>query len=61
MDEQKAIESIGAEYIKEDGTFTKNDYSWSDYCGGEEITLDGTYDVEELEAFVWWIKNKNCR
>ena len=58
MNEEKAIKIIGKEYINKDGTFTKNHFSWSDYEGDGGITLDGGYSLEELEAFVWWIKNK---
>jgi len=28
--------------------------------GDEDITLDGEFSLEELEAIMWWMRNKHC-
>lgn len=32
--------------------------SYVDWSPGGEITLNDTFTIDELEAIVWWIKNK---
>ena len=55
MDEKRAREILGTD-IRDDNSL---------YCGlrylfwnGEQITLDADFTVDELEAIVWWVKNK---
>jgi hypothetical protein len=64
MDEQKAREILGESitdpalddksYILAPGGF--HFMSWKK--GSITITLDSEFCVEELEAIVWWMKNK---
>ena len=58
MNEKKAREIIGDEYINDDNSFTKNDGDWSECMDSDSITLDGYYSTEELKAFIWWMENK---
>jgi hypothetical protein len=55
MNETKAIEIL-EQFISEDGLFCSGKYLA--YKNGEtEITLDATFDIDELDAIVWWMKN----
>lgn len=57
MDEQKAREIL-KRYIK-DGVKLINDNnftSWSPSYEPEEITLDGEFSADELEAMAWWMR-----
>ena len=56
MNEEKYRDAL-KDYIEEDGSlFCLGHYlSWD--AGSKTITLDCKFDVEELEAIVWWMKN----
>lgn len=58
MNEEKATEIL-KEWIQDDeGLDGLHRYvSW--WKGRKEITLDDSFSVEELEAMIWWMKNKN--
>lgn len=58
MNEEK-VKKILRDYITEKGGLHLNDGNWTDWYGTDEVTLDGTYDAETLEAIAWWMKNKN--
>ena len=54
MDEKKAREILGTsnDEISNIGMYA-NWFPWEN-----EITLDGEFTAEQLEAFAWWMKNK---
>ena len=59
MNEEKSRKILG-------NTIQKNGIDLNNYCqymswqkGDDTICLDGDFNVETLEAIVWWIKNKN--
>lgn len=55
MDEAKAREILG-EWIKPDGTLHHLD-PYINACH-EDVSLDGGFTTDELEAIVWWMRNK---
>jgi hypothetical protein len=56
MNEQKAREILGDEITKEGGLYDLGHYMcW--HPTDTRITLDCAFEVEELEAIVWWMKN----
>ena len=58
MNEEKAREILG-EMIKDNKLHCINPYiHW--FPGSEYIMLDGDFDVEDLEAIAWWMKNKGA-
>ena len=61
MNKEKAIEIIGKENLNEDWTFHISGYGYAHYDGGDEITLDGDFDIDELEAFIWCIKEHKTK
>lgn len=56
MNKEKAQEIL-KDYIQPDGSlFCLGHYlSWSP--SDKTITLDCEFDAEELEAFIWWMRN----
>lgn len=54
MDEEKARKILG-DWIVEDGLSCLGPYVA--YTKGDDITLDARFNLEELEAIVWWMKN----
>lgn len=60
MNEEKAIEIIGKENIRDDNGFSYIGSEWADYDPLDEKSaiLDGTFNLEQLEALIWWMKNK---
>ena len=56
MDEKKAREILG-DTIQKDNTLYN--LGWYVACDSpEDICLDAHFDIEDLEAIVWWMKNK---
>ena len=57
MDEERARELLP---INDDGWSIGPSYGhYMDWSPGyEHITLDSGFTVEELEAIVWWMRNK---
>lgn len=57
MNEELARKILG-DWITEAGNLDSltNYISW--HKGGYEITMDGTFTIEQIEAITWWIKNK---
>lgn len=59
MNEKESIKQIGAKNINKDNTFTiYRGGIYANFIGNDDITLDGSFDADELEAFAWWIRNK---
>lgn len=57
MTKQEA-EEILKDSITEHGLYNLTHYlSWDN--GDDSICLDDHFSLEELEAIVWWMKNKN--
>ena len=59
MNEKRAREILEkwVDIRKDNGLYSNGWYlSWS--IGRKDATLDGVFTVEELEAIVWWMKNK---
>ena len=51
------VKKILGNTIRENGNLSNlSEYvSWTK--GDNEITLDGDFTIDELEAIVWWMKN----
>ena len=63
MNEKRAREIL-AEYIQEDDSLIsdslRTDTKYINYYpSSKSVTLDDKFSAEELEAIVWWMKNKN--
>ncbi len=62
MNEEKAKEillGIDPNIIQENNTlYCCHRYICSEDKRNKEITLDDEFTLEELEAIVWWMKNK---
>ena len=59
MNEEKAREILGDTVTKDDELFHLGQYtSWPLYGEKNDICLDANFTIEELEAIVWWMKNK---
>lgn len=57
MDEQRAREILGDTVQADGGLYCLGHYTaWS--TDRPTITLDCEFEVEELEAIVWWMRNK---
>ena len=57
MDEKKAKEILGESISQDDGLSNGVHYmAWN--IDENEIMLDCRFELEELEAIVWWMKNK---
>lgn len=56
MDESKAREIL-KDWIKEDQTLYHLGCPYL-MCGQDFNTLDGDFDLDELEAIAWWMRNK---
>lgn len=57
MDEKEAREVLGNMITLDNGLSDLHNYiGWKPGC--EDVILDGLYNVEELEAIAWWMKNK---
>ena len=56
MDEEKAREILGS-YITGDGLYCLGRYLYWEK-GSKEATLDAEFSIDELEAIVWWMRNK---
>lgn len=57
MDEREVREILGEIIESNDSLFDGHNYTkWKAY--EEDITLDGLFSVEELEAIAWWMRNK---
>ena len=57
MDEEKARKILGEGIKARGGLFSISWYlEW--LVGEDSCTLDGVFEVEELEAIAWWMKNK---
>lgn len=46
----------GEDTVKEDGSFDRNNYTYESWQPGGDITLDGSYSIEDLESLLWWMK-----
>ena len=57
MNEQKAIKILGDTIQKDKSLRDSSKYIDCD-VDYDTICLDGFFEVKELEAIVWWIKNK---
>ena len=56
MTKEKAREILG-DYIQEDGGLHSLGHYMAWTVGDKSICLDCHFDIEELEAIVWWMKN----
>ena len=62
MNEEKARKILGKCIQKDDELYIssgsiKPDVSWAPtMCGA--VVLSGEFSIEQLEAIVWWMKNK---
>lgn len=57
MNEEKATKIL-KEAIMDNGLYSLGQYVFWDYRD-DTIRLDSLYTLEELEAIVWWMKNKS--
>lgn len=57
MNEEKAREIL--KDVITDNNCLAGTYAYSDWCGNDNITLDGTFTLDELEAMAWWVRNKD--
>ena len=57
MDEKKARDILG-ESISPDGGLSNGGHYMAWNPDEDRITLDCRFELEELEAIVWWMKNK---
>lgn len=59
MNEEKAAEIIG-EWLEEDGAIQCWDpwIFWQPDRCPEDISLEGGFSADELEALAWWMRNK---
>lgn len=56
MNEERAREILGQTIRQDNGLFDGSQYTeWS--VGDKDVVLDGRFNIEELEAIVWWIRN----
>ena len=57
MNESKAREALGSS-IQEDNSLSPCGYylEWPNRLG--EITMDGTFTVNDIAAILWWVENK---
>ena len=53
--------NILKKYIQPDGGLYDLEHYMMYQPGDKSITLDDEFDVEELEAIVWWIRNTGKR
>lgn len=63
MDEEQARKILD-DYIREDNRLISlNPYVyWQPFLKDIfDIQLDGVFDIDELEAFAWWMKNKGVQ
>ena len=49
MDEKEAVKILDE---------LKDSSNYVDLVAGETAILDGYFDVEDLEAITWWMRNK---
>lgn len=56
MNEERAREILGDHIQKDNSLTSDSDYVF--WVGKDTIIIDGHYSTDELEAFVWWMKNK---
>jgi len=56
MNEEKAREIL-KDYITDDNGLHYSGHYISFEAGSKKITLDRDFEVNELEAIVWWMKN----
>ena len=56
MDEKRAREIL-KDFICEDGGLFDGGHYMAWKPGERSITLDCDFELEELEAIVWWMKN----
>ena len=58
MDEKDARRILG--FAIKDNNDLDSSERYIYWCPGDKtVTLDEEFSVEELEAIVWWIRNKN--
>lgn len=59
MDEVKAREVLGSG-VCGDGTLSDVGEGYVAYnpLTSPQVTLDGRFDLEEIEAIAWWMRNK---
>jgi hypothetical protein len=59
MNEQRAREILGDRIEDDDGLWSDYQYmEWKPKDGSDDIGLEGTFTPDELEAIVWWMRNK---
>lgn len=59
MDEENAREILKDAIQPDNSLYNCREYiAWPSYRGSNLICIDGTINVEYLEAVVWWTKNK---
>ena len=59
MDETRALEIMGGIVHKDECLECLSPYiRWRKDDGDIEITLDGKFSAEEIEAFAWWMRHK---
>ena len=57
MDEKRATEILSDSIEPDGGLYDVYDYtSWG--VNDDEVTLDGNFTAERLEAVAWWMRNK---
>lgn len=55
MDEQKARAMLGA--MIQPNNSLRDASHYTDWAGGEIIKFDDNFELEELEAIIWWMRN----
>ena len=56
MNKEK-VEKILGESIQKDGSLNSTGWYLCWNVGDDNATLDGIFDVDDLEAIAWWINN----
>ncbi len=61
MDEERVKKILKPEVLSNDGGLYSLGWylAWSP--NDTEVTLDGPFTADELEAIAWWMKNKSVR
>ena len=59
MNETEARGILGNAIQPDNGLYDLSGYLfWDKTDGTDEITLDGRFSADDLEAYVWWMNNK---
>ena len=55
MNKDRAIEVLGSAILDDNTLYCCGTYI---HWNKKDITLDGDFDLEYLEAIIWWVKNE---